>query len=182
MTTRPPADPPTGPPDVDVRAATPDDVPAVRAFGERHVVAHYAPLIGAEAAHAQVRDWWTDAHLRGAADAGTLVVAESAGHVVGVAQRGRYGDEHVVYKLYVDPALRGRGLGPRLVAALTAALPPGVEQLWIEHFAANERAATFYQREGFTIRRVEPAPDGDARRAVVWRVKRLVTGADDAPR
>jgi ribosomal protein S18 acetylase RimI-like enzyme len=159
----------------EVRAAGPDDVAAIRRFGETHVRAHYAPLIGAAAADAQVRDWWNETHVGAAVAAGLVVVAEDAGELLGVGQRGRNGAEHVVYKLYVHPGQRGRGLGPRLLGALAAQLPADAERLYIEHFAANERAGAFYEREGFTVERIEPSPTGDPALAVVWRVKALVT-------
>ncbi len=89
-----------------------------------------------------------------------LVVAEEDGQVVGVGQRGRRGADHVVYKLYVHPRYRGRGLGPRLIEALTRQLPADADRLYIEHFAANERAGAFYEREGFTVHRIEPSPTG----------------------
>jgi ribosomal protein S18 acetylase RimI-like enzyme len=62
-------------------------------------------------------------------------------------------------------------LGRRLIDALVAQLPLDAERICVEHFAANERAAAFYEREGFTVDRVEPS--GDPRRAVVWRSRRL---------
>ncbi|KDN23643.1 GNAT family N-acetyltransferase [Amycolatopsis rifamycinica] len=159
----------------EVRAAGPGDVAAIHRFGEAHVRAHYAPLIGAAAADAQVRDWWNETHVGAAVAAGLVVVAEDGGEILGVGQRGRSGAEHVVYKLYVHPGQRGHGLGRRLLEALAAQLPADAERLYIEHFAANERAGAFYEREGFTVERVEPSSTGDPALAVVWRVKPLLT-------
>jgi GNAT superfamily N-acetyltransferase len=155
--------------DVVVRDAERSDVPAVCGFGEAHIRPHYTPLIGAAAADAQVRHWWTESHISGAVSAGLVVVAEAGGRIVGVGQRGRAGSDHVVYKLYVDPAHRGRRVGPRLLQALVAQLPDNAERLFLEHFAANERAGSFYEREGFVVDRVEPAPDPAL--SVVWRVR-----------
>jgi GNAT superfamily N-acetyltransferase len=163
----------------DLRPATPDDVPAVCAFGERHVRAHYTPLIGADAADAQVRSWWNEDAIRSAVDAGLVVVATHAGRVVGVGQRGRRGEDHVVYKLYVDPAHRGHGLGPRVLATLEAQLPASATALHLEHFAANERAGAFYERQGFELERVERSSTGDPRTAIVWRSRRRHAAGTD---
>lgn len=161
------------PPDVDVlvRAAAPADVAGICLFGEAHIRPHYTPLIGADAADAQVRTWWSESHIGGAVDGGLVVVAVAEGEVVGVGQRGRSGADHVIYKLYVHPERRGGGLGPRLIDALIAQLPDDAERLWIEHFAANDRAGDFYEREGFAVQRTEPSPTGDPALAVVWRVR-----------
>ena len=156
-----------------VRSARVEDVAAVCRFGESHVLEHYVPLIGGAAAAGQVRTWWNETHIADAVAEGLVVVAEDGGQVVGVGQRGRMGADHVVWKLYVHPGRRGRGLGPRLLQALRPALPAGVDRLWIEHFAANERAGDFYEREGFSIERVEPHPGGDQALAVVWRARPL---------
>jgi len=102
---------------------------------------------------------------------GAVVVAEAGGKIVGVGQRGRNGADHVVYKLYVAPGHRGHGLGRRLLAALVEQLPPDADRLYIEHFAANERAGAFYQREGFVVDRIEPGPTEPL--GVVWRVREL---------
>ncbi|MEV6830248.1 GNAT family N-acetyltransferase [Amycolatopsis sp. NPDC051102] len=155
----------------DVRPAGPADVAAIRRFGEVHVRAHYAPLIGAAAADAQVRDWWNETHLAAAVAGGLVIVADDGGELAGVGQRGRNGPEHVIYKLYVHPRQRGRGLGPRLLDTLAAQLPADAERLYIEHFAANERAGAFYEREGFTVDRIVPSAAGDPALDVVWRVR-----------
>ena len=161
----------TSGPEPVVRVAGPDDVAAICAFGEAHIRPHYEPLIGAEAADEQVRTWWNEAAISGAVARGVVVVAETGGQVVGVGQRGRSGSDHVVYKLYVHPQQRGRGLGPRLLAALVGHLPADAARLYIEHFAANERAGAFYEREGFRVERIEPGPTGEL--DVVWRVREL---------
>lgn len=156
---------------VTVRVARPPDLPAVRAFGETHIPDVYAPLLGPEAAARQVSTWWTDDYLAPGIAAGLVLVAERDGQILAVAQHGRLGDDHVVFKLYVAPAERGTGLGPRLVAAIDDTLPPTAERLVVEHLAANERAAAFYEREGFVVDRVEPHDSGDPRRATVWRAR-----------
>ncbi|WP_027945003.1 GNAT family N-acetyltransferase [Amycolatopsis taiwanensis] len=160
-----------------VRDAGHDDVAAIRRFGEAHIRPHYAPLIGAAAADEQVRSWWNEAHIGAAVAGGLVVVADADGHLVGVGQRGRSGGDHVVYKLYVHPRHRGNGLGPRLLDALIRQLPADADRLYIEHFVANERAGAFYEREGFTVEKVEPSPTGDPALGVVWRVRPLATFA-----
>lgn len=156
-----------------VREAAEDDVPSVCAFGDRVVRAHYAPLIGDRAADAQVDQWWTPQQVGAAVAAGLVTVAERDGAIVGVAQRGRHGDDHVIYKLYVDPQHRGAGLGPRLVEAVVRQLPPGTRRLCVEHFAGNARAGAFYEREGFVVERVDASASGEPALDVVWRASSL---------
>lgn len=157
---------------VEIRSAAAADVGAVCAFGRAHIPAHYAPLIGAEAAERQVASWWSEEAIRTAIERGVLLVATVAGRVVGVAQWGTAEAGPVIYKLYVDPTIRGQGLGPRLVDAVIAAVPPDATRLGVEHFAANARAGQFYEREGFAVERVDPHPD-DPRLDVVWRSRAL---------
>lgn len=155
-----------------VRDAERGDVAAICRFGEAHIRPHYAPLIGADAADRQVRTWWSETQIGAAVAEGLVVVAEADGQLVGVGQRGRRGEDHVVYKLYVHPEFRRRGLGPQLLDALIRQLPADADRLYVEHFVANERAGAFYEREGFTVERIE-CPTEDPALAVAWRVRRL---------
>jgi RimJ/RimL family protein N-acetyltransferase len=52
-------------------------------------------------------------------------------------------------------------------------LPADADRVCIEHFAANERAGAFYEREGFTVERIEPSPTGNPALAIVWRARSL---------
>ena len=165
-----------------LRDARHDDVVAICRFGEAHIRPHYAPLIGAAAADEQVRRWWNETHIGAAVAEGLVVAAEADGQLVGVGQRGRSGDDHVVYKLYLHPRHRGRGLGPQLLAALTRRLPANADRLYIEHFVANERAGAFYEREGFIVQRIEPDHTGNPALGVVWRARHLApAGSSSGP-
>jgi GNAT superfamily N-acetyltransferase len=160
-----------------VRTAGPNDVADICQFGTAHVRAHYAPLIGAPAADEQVHRWWNEAYLSTAVRDGLVVVAELDGELVGVGQRGRRGTDHVIYKLYVHPEHRGRGVGPQLIDALVQQLPADVDRLYVEHFAANGRAGAFYERQGFAVQHVEKGAGGDPAMDVVWRVRELARAA-----
>lgn len=145
-----------------IRAATTGDIAAICRFGEEHIPPLYTPLIGAEAANDQLR-FWTETQITRAVTRNLMVVATRDDKIVGVGQRGRRDptadSDHVIYKLYLHPGVRGRGIGPRLIEALSRQID--ADKIYIEHFQANERAARFYEREGFTVERVE--------RGIVWR-------------
>jgi ribosomal protein S18 acetylase RimI-like enzyme len=145
-----------------IRAATAGDIAEIRRFGEEHVPPLYTPLIGAEAAHEQLR-FWTETQITRAVTRNLMVVATQEGRIVGVGQRGRRDpaadSDHVIYKLYLDPGVRGQGIGPRLVEALEQQID--ADKIYVEHFRENERAARFYEREGFRTEREE--------NGIVWR-------------
>ena len=176
-----PTNPPfLGGPQPVVRDAAHGDVAGICRFGEAHIPSHYAPLIGAEAADEQVRRWWNETHVGAAVAEGLVVVAEADAQILGIGQRGRRGADHVIYKLYVHPEHRGHGLGPQLLDAMTTLLPADADRLYVEHFVANQRAGAFYEREGFTVERIEAGPTEDPALGIVWRARHLAPfGAPD---
>jgi GNAT superfamily N-acetyltransferase len=155
--------------DLAIRTARAEDIEAICAFGSAFIPDHYEPPIGAEPAHAQVERWWNKSRIGAAVDSGQVVVATSDDEIVGVAERGHWAGDHVVWKLYGHPDHRGRRIGPRLLAALIEQLPPEADRLLVEHFAANVRAGTFFAREGFRYLRAEPGAEDRPSMAVVWR-------------
>lgn len=159
---------------MEVRPARTDEVEAVRAFGEAVVPAHYAPILGEDRAQRQLA-WWTVERLAGAQGAGRLHVASDDGRIVGVCETGEYDGEQVIWKLYLAREARGRSLGVTLMNEAIDALPGSPDHVLVEHLAGNTRAAAFYEREGFTVLRVEPDSGGDRVADVVWR-RRAVPG------
>ncbi len=79
----------------------------------------------------------------------------------------------MIWKLYLAPQARGRGLGVELLDRAVAALPTGTGHVLVEHVAGNRRAGAFYEREGFAVVGTEPAGSGDPNAAVVWRRRNL---------
>ncbi|WP_198671040.1 GNAT family N-acetyltransferase [Oceanibium sediminis] len=75
-------------------------------------------------------------------------------------------DGEYVSCLYVARAMRGRGLGQRLLAAAKARRP--ALRLWT--FAANTGAQAFYEREGFrAVRRTDGADNAEGLPDIEYR-------------
>ena len=60
-----------------------------------------------------------------------------------------------MWKLYVEPVMRGRGIGSKLVDAVIAAVADEASSVLTEHAAENNEAALFYDRAGFNIAWIE---------------------------
>jgi ribosomal protein S18 acetylase RimI-like enzyme len=164
---------------VEIRRATPADVPALRALGVRTWHAACDGLLPAAAIEAGIAEWWNAYSLGAACRDGRMLVALRDGAAVGLLESDRMADGRaVVWKLYVAPEAQRGGIGRALLSAYTAGLRPG-EPVWLEHYEANAAAAAFYERLGFAVRAVEPSEHDPAVR-VVWRSlerARAATGA-----
>jgi len=96
------------------------------------------------------------ARLLGDDSVGRVWIAEDAGRPIGyLALCFGYSLEYLgrdafVDELYVEPSLRGSGLGAQLLALVEAACPAlGVSALHLEVDHTNARAKQLYVREGF---------------------------------
>jgi len=152
-----------------IRKAEPTDLKNILAFGAAVVPVHYEPILGAEAAQRQVDMWWSEQRIAPAINKGHVYVASNGAQIIGVAEIGELDSGFVLWKLYLNPNCRGEGLGARLVSAVIADLPNSARSLQVEHFAGNERAGRFYEREGFQVERVDKSPSGNVNANVVWR-------------
>ncbi len=159
-------------PEVSIRIASLSDVEPICRFGAAHIADHYRPLIGSEAAEAQVDKWWNPDRIAHAVERGQMTVAVSGDQLIGVAEQGEYAGSHVIWKLYLHPHFRGSGLGPGLLRHIIDRLPADAVSLQVEHFEANTRAGEFYEREGFEYLRTEPHPVNPAMNTV-WRELKL---------
>lgn len=153
---------------VSIRVAKPKDVDAIVAFGAEVVPQHYAPILGADGAQAQL-EWWTSSRIASAVAAHRVLLAVTDEAIVGVCETGQYAGEQVIWKLYLASDRRGRSLGAELLRRAVDSLPDTARHVLVEHFAGNDRAGSFYQREGFAAVHTETAHSGNPRAAVVWR-------------
>ncbi|GAA5163982.1 N-acetyltransferase [Ornithinimicrobium tianjinense] len=151
-----------------IRLARADDLAAIERFAVDVVPAHYAPILGEDAALAQLQ-WWTPARMQPAVEAHRVHVAVEGQAIVGVAETGVLGEDHVVWKLYLAPELRGRAIGADLLQHAVAPLRKVTDHVLVEHFAGNTKAARFYEREGWAVVRTEASRSGDPAAAIVWR-------------
>lgn len=98
------------------------------------------------------------------------IFVRDAGRVVAGISGWTWGDCCELQNLWVDPSLRDRGLGSRLLAAAEAeAAARGCAQT--VHFTYDFQAARLYERAGYELMgRVEEFPSGAD---VLWYCKRL---------
>lgn len=156
---------------LDVRLATQDDLGRIHRFAVDVVPDTYDRLVDATYSERLVDEWWTPAVLEPDVAAGRVLIADTGDRVVGLVHVGEWEGEPVMWKLYVAADRRDAGLGVHLVDALIDSLPVGTPRLRTEHIIANERAARFYQREGFEIDGIVGDPIDPT--STVWRSKPL---------
>jgi len=104
-------------------------------------------------------DWLQQAGLPTAdLDAGRMgefVVAEVDDSVAGLVGLERLGDTGLLRSLVVDAAMRGRGIGAALVAAVDAqATAAGFDELWLLTIDAEK----YFSALGFVERKRDEAP------------------------
>jgi ribosomal protein S18 acetylase RimI-like enzyme len=161
--------------DLEIRPATPADVPALRALGIAAWHATYDGVLPAAAVEAGIAEWWNEYSLGAACRGGRVLVATRGGEAVGLLEFDRMADGRaVVWKLYVAPAAQRTGVGRALLGAYVGALRGQADAVWLEHYEANAAAAAFSERLGFTARSVEPSEHDPAVR-IVWRALDLRT-------
>lgn len=156
---------------VSVRSADVSDLDGIRAFGRRVLLQFYKSIGLPEYGEMNLAHYWESDEQVTAITEGRVIIGERDGRIVGVAEVGRYGGEPIIWKLYVDPAERRRGLGLKLVDAATTAVAKGATSVLVEHPIENEAAARFYEVLGFRVSQVD-AGDGPGA-TTVWRRKML---------
>ena len=89
----------------------------------------------------------------------TIIVAQVAQHLVGFAQIAMNRDHPLIgcaeaaelQRLYVQERFTGHGIGQQLLSqAEHCARQMGASRLWATVWVGNERALSFYPRQGYT--------------------------------
>ena len=174
---------------IDVRAATREDIPRI---AEIHVAgweAAYRGMIPDEALDVRTVEHRT-AQWRELFDGSekmtdhSVYVLELDGTVSGFAHVGPSDDEDVdrsktfnIYALYLEPALRGRGLGQSLLDHVVAsAAADGYTLATLYVMENNDPAIHFYEKLGWTAERhVVKECLGDGLHAPQFRFQRALT-------
>jgi len=86
---------------------------------------------------------WLDTH--------TVLVARSAGRLVGAVRGIRHEDVWDIGRLMVAPDLEGRGLGRELLGRMEALAPPGATAYWLFTGAKSERNLRMYKKAGYRV-------------------------------
>jgi len=141
-------------PDPFVRDAVPADAASIAAIGAVAVPGTYRGLIADESVvTAIVAQSYAPDPLReciqrcASAQDGCFLVAEHAGRVVGFLQYDCEGAEPELHRIYIEPALKRRGIGSALVQELHRRLPPSASYVLMV-VAANDGAVSFYKHHG----------------------------------
>ncbi|TVR70620.1 MAG: GNAT family N-acetyltransferase [Sphaerobacteraceae bacterium] len=122
-------------------------------------------------------DFWSIERLRAvlADDSAVNLVVELEGRVVGfitteALEDGRY----EVTRLYVDPEVRSRGIGARLLQSVFDELRRrGVAEVIVNVFGDNHAGRRFYERHGFQLTDDVWCMVGDQQLRDVWYSQRL---------
>lgn len=154
-----------------LRSAEASNLDEIRAFGRRVLTPFYESIGLPQYGEMNLTHYWESAEQAVAIAEGRVLVAEVDGIIVGVTEFGSYDGEPIIWKLYVDPTMRGQGIGAELINAAIRAGARGATSVLVEHPSENEVAAHFYERLGFTVSQID---EGDGPGATtVWRQKTL---------
>ncbi|MGH2350965.1 MAG: GNAT family N-acetyltransferase [Chloroflexota bacterium] len=139
-----------------IRAATDNDVPALRDLaGSAFVLSRFSadPFFSPEQVMAFHRQWVANL-CQGLADA--VLVCEVEGRLAGFVSCARTGDEGRIPLIATDARFRRRGIGRTLVdAALLWFATAGAGVAHVKTQAHNYPALALYHRAGFTVSKTE---------------------------
>ncbi|HTK31457.1 MAG TPA: GNAT family N-acetyltransferase [Candidatus Saccharimonadaceae bacterium] len=145
---------------VDVRHATPADVPELAALGVRTFAAAFAGRVGDDALAQYLASAFSEAQIASelAAPGSVFLIARDGDTPVGYA-RVLADEPHAsvpsrkairIVRIYVEHDRLGTGLGAALMnAVVSEARHMGGDALWLRVWEKNHRAIRFYERAGF---------------------------------
>lgn len=137
-----------------VRPATPEDIPEIRRIAESSWAEDYPEILSRETVDEGVSEWYDPAHIEAelSRSATVLLVAERGDEVVGFVHALWNREEGVIFRLYVAPDVRHRGIGTDLFAhARDELFDRGVERIKAMVLAGNEPGNAFYDHIGFEL-------------------------------
>ncbi len=121
-----------------IRAAVPDDIPQIMSLAQQSETA----------AHWSAREY--DALFASEAPERVALVCEEAGGIAGFVVARCGGEEWEIENVVVDPKLRRKGIGDRLIhEVLRQARERGIADVFLEVRESNVAARGLYAKWGF---------------------------------
>lgn len=149
---------------ISTRPATLNDVSDIQTVGLLTWPATYLPFTDPDYVITNLNTWWTAEAVRTSVIEDITLVAILGSEVVGTLTLGEFEGEPVVWKIYVLPAVQGRGVGTALMEEALNQTGPN-RSVRIEFVKGNDAAERFYARMGFKFDFQEEAGDGTT---TVW--------------
>jgi ribosomal protein S18 acetylase RimI-like enzyme len=139
---------------MDIRAATAEDIPQLRAMAQRIWEAVYRGMIpDAQIDYMLARMYAEDVIQREiAGGVAWEIVSENAGPAGFLAYERQPDGRVKLHKLYLSPECHGSGLGQKALAHLIVqAAGLGAHSVWLQVNKRNARAIAAYRKAGFHI-------------------------------
>ncbi|HEX5502878.1 MAG TPA: GNAT family N-acetyltransferase [Thermomicrobiales bacterium] len=136
---------------VAIGLAAPSDAEAISALCAACWWDTYRALVADESIEQAIAEYYHPARIREEIGRGSWLVAADRGALVGAA-RGHMVEDDAgeVFDLYIAPERQRRGVGTRLLRALTERqLAQGATEQWTSVLKANRKGMTFFDVRGF---------------------------------
>lgn len=161
---------------MEIREATPDDVPTVRSVARESWLKAYADVVPESVIEQAVAEWYADetmTRIVGDDEQVCLVAVDDGSgddEIVGFAHGATDNGDGDVLRLYVHPDRWHEGIGSALLDAMEDRLAEmGAERMQAMVLADNEMGKAFYEDRGFEkVGEAETQLDGTTRTENVY--------------
>ncbi len=130
---------------IDIRAATAHEIPALIAISQRTIMKMYPPFLGEEAVSAFIASGAVSRFFQDNIDA--CLIAILGAQLIGCASAKR----NVLDLIIIDCGLHGRGYGSKLLEAVEERLGERPCVLTLNSFRDNDQANGFYRKNGWQV-------------------------------
>lgn len=147
---------------IELRLATPADIPLIRALADKIWWAHY-PSIISDAQIAYMLDMmYSETELaRQMTEGQTFRLVLADGQPLGFVAVSQLAEgSFFLHKFYLDTAQHGRGTGSEAFRQLLAALPADLREMRLRVNRRNFKSVNFYFKVGFVIEFCVDTPFG----------------------